>query len=68
MKLSLWALKLKNLPVSSFKVSIIKPEYGKKMFLEGISQLSLMVWPTSIVIVDNRSSRYKKLIFIIIEN
>ena len=60
MKLWLWALKLKNRPVNPFKVSIIKPEYGKKMFLKGISQLGLMVWPTSIVMVDNRSNRQKK--------
>ena len=32
----------------------------KKNFLKGISQLGLMVWPTSIVMVDNRSNRQKK--------
>ena len=29
-----------------FKVPIIKAEHEKKVFLEGISQLSIMVWPT----------------------
>ena len=37
------ALKLKNRPVDPFKVPIIKAEYAKKMFLEGISQLSILV-------------------------
>ena len=33
--------------MDTLKGSIIKAEYAKKMFLEGISQLSIMVWPTT---------------------
>ena len=34
---------LKNQPVDPFKVLIIKAEYAKKVFLEGISQLGITV-------------------------
>ena len=33
--------------MDSFKVSIIKAEYAKEMFLEGILQLGIMVWSTN---------------------